>query len=81
MDFATAPFLSAAYAAVLILVYRMAAWQRRLAPLVVVGRMSLNNYLFQSIIAAFVFTGYGLGWYGQVGAALSAFSRLQSGDE
>jgi uncharacterized protein len=70
VDFATAPFLSAVYAATLILVYRTAAWQRRLAPLAVVGRMSLSNYLFQSLVGALVFTGYGLSWYGQVGPAL-----------
>jgi uncharacterized protein len=69
VDFATAPFLSAAYAATLILVYRTATWQRCLAPFAIVGRMSLSNYLFQSLVAAFVFTGYGLAWYGQIGAA------------
>lgn len=28
-----------------------------------VGRMSLTNYLLQSLIAAFLFFGWGLGWY------------------
>lgn len=69
VDFATAPFLSAVYAATLILVYRRADWQRWLAALAPVGRMSLSNYLLQSLVAAFVFTGYGLRWYGQTGAA------------
>lgn len=69
VDFATAPFLSGLYAATLLLVYRSVAWQRRLAPLALVGRMSLSNYLLQSLVGAWVFTGYGLGWYGQVGAA------------
>ncbi len=68
-DFATAPFLSAVYATTIMLLYRNATWRRRLAPLAAVGRLSLSNYLLQSLVAALVFTGYGLGLYGQVGAA------------
>lgn len=69
VDFATAPFLSAVYGSALILLYHSPEWQRWLAPLALVGRMSLSNYLFQSLVAAFVFTGYGLRWYGQIGSA------------
>ncbi len=68
-DFATAPFLSAVYATTIMLLYRNATWRRRLAPLAAVGRLSLSNYLLQSLVAALVFTGYGLRLYGQVGAA------------
>lgn len=32
--------------------------------------MALSNYLFQSLIASLIFTGYGLGLYGRVGPAL-----------
>lgn len=31
-----------------------------------VGKLSLTNYLMQSLIGFFLFTGYGLGWYGQL---------------
>lgn len=33
------------------------------------GRMSLTNYMLQSVICGFIFNGYGLGWYDQIGAA------------
>lgn len=41
---------------------------RRLAPVRAAGRMSLTNYLGQAIVASLLFNGYGLGWYGRVGA-------------
>jgi uncharacterized protein len=68
-DFATAPFLSAAYVATITLLYRTPAWERRLGFLAPVGRMALSNYLLQSLVGALIFTGYGLGLYGRVGAA------------
>lgn len=39
-----------------------------LLPLSYVGKMSLSNYLFQSIISTFIFYSYGLGFYGKVSA-------------
>ena len=69
VNFATAPFLTAAFAATLTLLYRAPRWRRWLAPLAPVGRMALSNYLLQSLVGAFVFTGYGLGLFGRVGAA------------
>lgn len=69
-DFLTAPLLSAAYVVTIALLYETPAWRRRLAPLAPVGRMALSNYLLQSLVASLVFTGYGLGLYGGVGAAL-----------
>jgi len=68
-DFGTAPFLSASYVAAITLVYRRPAWRSRLGFLAPVGRLALSNYLLQSLVAAFVFTGYGLGLYGSVGPA------------
>lgn len=41
-------------------------WQRILAPLSYVGRMSLTNYLMQSVICTTIFYSYGLGLYGSV---------------
>jgi len=37
------------------------------------GRMSLTNYLAQSVVLGFVFYGYGLGLFGRAGSA-TAFS-------
>jgi uncharacterized protein len=38
--------------------------QKLLSPLKYVGKMSLTNYLFQSILCTFIFYSYGLGLYG-----------------
>lgn len=70
VDFATAPFLTAGYAATLTLLYRAARWRARLAPLIPPGRLALSNYLLQSAAGAFLFTGYGFGLFGRVGAAV-----------
>lgn len=69
VDFATAPFLTAAYVVTITLLFRTPAGRRWLSPLAPVGRMALSNYLCQSLVAAMIFTGYGLGLYGRVGAA------------
>jgi uncharacterized protein len=42
---------------------------RLLAPLAAVGRLSLSNYLLQSLAMNLLVYGYGLGLYGRVGAA------------
>ena len=39
---------------------RPAAWLTKLSP---VGRMSLSNYMIQSILGSFIYYGYGLGLY------------------
>jgi uncharacterized protein len=63
----TAPFLTAAYAAGMLLVFQtgpgsvLAQW---LAP---AGRMALSNYLLQSLVCAWIFLAYGLRWVGTVG--------------
>ncbi|HZF17354.1 MAG TPA: DUF418 domain-containing protein [Steroidobacteraceae bacterium] len=45
-------------------------WRRRIAPMGVVGRMPLSNYLLQTLIATAIFYGWGLGLWGKVGPAL-----------
>jgi len=62
------PALGLAYLAALTLLLQRDAWKQRLAPLGAVGRMALTNYLLQSVAFVLLFFGYGLGWYGKVGA-------------
>ncbi|MER6108459.1 DUF418 domain-containing protein [Streptomyces hirsutus] len=64
----TGPALAAAYACGLLLlldVMRPAAT----GFLAAAGRMALTHYLTQSLVLAWVFTGYGLGLYDRVGSA------------
>ncbi|WP_245979154.1 DUF418 domain-containing protein [Streptomyces diacarni] len=65
----TAPALTAAYAAGLVLLLRTRAGGRLGRLLAPAGRMALTNYLSQSLLLALVFTGYGLALYARVGAA------------
>ncbi|WP_449539404.1 DUF418 domain-containing protein [Ferdinandcohnia sp. Marseille-Q9671] len=54
------------YATSIVLLMRLPVWQKILSPLAFVGRLSLSNYLLQSIVCTFIFYGYGLGLYGEV---------------
>lgn len=63
---ATAPFLSAAYAASLLFALHArggAVLRDWLAP---AGRMALSNYLLQSAVCAWIYTGYGLAQVGRL---------------
>jgi uncharacterized protein len=70
MTAATAPFrplMAFGYAALIILLTRHGGWlAERLAA---VGRTAFTNYIGTSLVAAFVFYGWGLGLYGQVSRA------------
>ncbi|MGW6242114.1 DUF418 domain-containing protein [Streptomyces sp. NPDC055094] len=62
----TAPFLTAAYAATLLRVFRTARGARLAGMLAGPGRMALTNYLSQSLLCGLIFTGIGLGLIGHV---------------
>lgn len=57
-------------AAIVLLFYGNDRWKNRLSRLAPVGRMALTNYLSHSALYLLVFSGIGLGLYGQVGPAL-----------
>lgn len=54
-----APALALGYAALLLRLWGRPRWQRWLAPLAAAGRLSLTNYLLQSLIGAFVLARLG----------------------
>lgn len=70
------PALGMAYLAALTLLLQGCLWRNFLAPLGAVGRMALTNYLLQSVAFVLLFFGYGLGWYGQVGASAGLILAL-----
>ncbi|RJQ67278.1 DUF418 domain-containing protein [Pseudonocardiaceae bacterium YIM PH 21723] len=63
---ATAPLITAGYVALLLLAWRTGAGRRALSYLAPMGRLSLTNYLTQSLICAFLFTAYGFRLGGNV---------------
>lgn len=65
-DLLTAPLLSMTYAAAFLLAIRTRALSRLGAWLAPAGRMALSNYLMQSVICAFLFTGWGLRLFASV---------------
>ncbi|MFI5927289.1 DUF418 domain-containing protein [Micromonospora sp. NPDC051543] len=62
----TAPLLAAAYAATLLEFFATDRGRRVVTVLAPAGRMSLSNYLGQSVLCVLVFTGVGLGLAGEV---------------
>jgi uncharacterized protein len=65
-DMLGAPFLSVSYAVLLALLMINRKISVVLKPLAAAGRMSLTNYLTQSIVGTLIFYNYGLGLYGEV---------------
>ncbi len=57
-------------AGIVLLFHASSVWRSRLGHLAPVGRMALTNYLTHSVLYLFVFSGVGLGLYGEVGPAL-----------
>ena len=56
--------------------YAFEGVRRVLHHLCIFGRMSLTNYLLQSIIGSFIFCGYGLGCYHKVGVTYAVLIGL-----
>ncbi len=64
------PILCAFYMCVIVLLAQKPFWRTAMAPLASVGRMPLTNYLMQSVVASFLFYGYGMGLYYRIGPAV-----------
>lgn len=60
------PFMATGYIGLITLWSRRSLWTRLQSHLAAVGQMALTNYVGQSILASFIFYGFGLGFYGQV---------------
>lgn len=54
-----------------VLIYHKAAAKRLLTKLEVFGRMSLTNYIMQSIVGTSIYYGFGMGLYKYTGASFS----------
>lgn len=72
----TAPFLSAAYMGLALMLFQRDAGARIARALAPAGRMALSNYLLQSLACALIFTGYGLGLMGRVSPGLGMLIAL-----
>jgi uncharacterized protein len=69
VDLLTAPFLAAAYVATVLRALHSRRGARLAAFLAPAGRMSLSNYLGQSVLSVLLFTGIGFGLAGRLGPA------------
>jgi uncharacterized protein len=58
------------YVATIVRAAHSTRWQPWLVPVATAGRMPLTNYLLQTLIATFIFYGWGLGFWGSIGPAL-----------
>ncbi|QGZ49744.1 DUF418 domain-containing protein [Streptomyces sp. QHH-9511] len=72
----TAPLLAAAYAATVLRVLTGPRGRRMAAVLAPAGRMTLTNYLAQSLVLAFVFTGFGAALVGRLAPACTVLTAL-----
>ncbi|MFE1413055.1 DUF418 domain-containing protein [Streptomyces sp. NPDC058746] len=76
VDVVTAPLLAAAYAATVLRLLTGPQGRRMAAVLAPAGRMTLTNYLTQSLVLSFVFTGFGAGLVGRLAPAYAALTAL-----
>jgi uncharacterized protein len=61
--------LAFGYASVLLLLLALTCTREVLGIFSPLGRMAFTNYICQSVIFGWLFYGYGLGWFGRLGAA------------
>lgn len=61
--------LATGYVAVVLALVGHPVATRLLQVFAPVGRMAFSNYILQSLVFGFIFFGYGLGYFGKLGAA------------
>lgn len=62
-------FLSFGYASIVLMLFAFSRARQLLGIFAPLGRMAFTNYILQSLIFGWVFYGYGLGYFGRLGAA------------
>jgi len=65
-DFIGGPIVSFSYIFLFTLVFQNQKLSLIFSPIAAVGRLSISNYLLQSIVATLIFYSYGLGIYGKI---------------
>lgn len=65
-DFLGGPIVSFAYIFLFTLVFQNQKLTKIFTPIAAVGRLSISNYLLQSIVATLIFYSYGLRLYGKI---------------
>lgn len=63
--------LAIGYISLFVYLYNHQKLRRFLSGFESMGKLSLTNYLMQSMICTFLFYGYGLGWFGDLGIILA----------
>jgi uncharacterized protein len=58
--------LAMVYALLIALISNNKKFDRMFAPLEATGRLSISNYLFQSLLSTLIFYNYGMGYYGKI---------------
>ena len=71
------PLLALAYMTGITLTYeRFSSFRKLTMPFIPLGRMSMTNYLTQSIFWTFIFYSYGLGLYNQIGMLIGTILAI-----
>ena len=70
------PLLALGYVGLFALLYNTQVGRKYSEAFANVGKLSLTNYLMQSVIFTFIFYGYGLGLFGSVGPTIAIVMAL-----
>jgi uncharacterized protein len=68
--------ISLGYVSILTLLFLRPGWKRFLSILAPAGRMTLTNYVMQSVLLWIIFYGSGFGLYLKIGPSISIFIAL-----